>query len=196
MRSRNSLASGPSSRVSLRLAVIVPLVTCVALAGCGGKSEQILTDDIVLRVSAGKKLKLESEQVSLKIEYVNCGVENELFDPPVQLQQRMVARLTDAARDLGFSDDVSINDAGYTMPYAQVRGTFPVELRKVVSIKDSEEGGKKVEAWAGVRINHPCFSAPLPIMGVKRGTINQSLPAAFEFAWAMDGWHLDHILHQ
>jgi hypothetical protein len=178
-----------------RLLLAAVAMTAMALTGCSSSSGG-LDEGTVFAVTSGQTLKLDSEQVSIKPEHVTCGVQNDLFDQPTQSGTRTVARLTEKGRALGFSDDVTTAESGYSMPYTQVRGTFPVEIRQVVSIKDATQGEKKVEAWAGIKIDHSCFPAPLAIMGIRRGTMDQSQPAAFAFVTTGSDWHLDHILHQ
>jgi hypothetical protein len=175
--------------------LIVTPILSVMLVGCS-RAPDVFDEGKVYEVTSGQTIKLESEQVSLRPEDVNCGVDNDLFDPPTAVASRTVAHLTQKGRDLGFSDDVTVSEAGYNLPYTQVRGIFPVEFRKVVGIRDVSQGEKTVEALAGIRINHSCFAAPLTIMGVRHGAIDQKAPAAFAFAMNNGNWQLDHILHQ
>lgn len=178
-----------------RVALFIAMIVIALAAGCSAASEG-LDESQAIQVGSGREIMLESEQVSILPEHVKCGVDNELFDPPEEIATRTVARLTQKGRDLGFSDDVTVKEVGFEMPYAQVRGTFQLEIRKVVNIKDANQGEKKVEAWAGVKINHACFPKTLTIMGVKRGSQNQTQPAAFLYALDNGNWRLDKILHQ
>ncbi len=138
---------------------------------------------------------LESEQVTMTSQQVDCGVGAELWDSPSQVSgDRVVAHLNSQAQPLGFTDDIAVAEAGYRQPYAQIRGSFMLQA-DVTSIRDKQQGVKIVEARAGARVNHPCFGSPLPIMGVKRGRFSQDVPASFEFSLQNDGWHVEGLVH-
>ena len=168
----------------------------VLLTGCGDNSEVALNEGIVMSASNGQNVKFESEQVAMTPEQLACGVQNELFGEVDLSAPRKVAPLLERGRALGFTDDVSVGEYGRERPNTQVRGTFPVVIKQVVNIKDHQNGAKRVEVWAGLRIEHTCFGGPLQIMGVRRGALSEAAPAAFEFARAQGGWRLVQILHQ
>jgi len=181
------------SSIALRFLILL----CVVLAGCGSSdADGVLNADSAMQVGNGQAVKFDSEQISINMEQVECGVQNELFGEITPSASRKIAPLTDRARQLGFTDDVSIDESGHSKPYTQVRGTFPLEIRQVVNIKDDEKGAKRVEAWAGLRIDHYCFPAALQIMGIRRGAQTELAPAAFEYVRAEEGWKLAQILHQ
>jgi hypothetical protein len=154
-------------------------------------------DETRVRLTTEKvPIHLDSEQVTLTEGQVNCGVDKELFDVPVVVSERSVARLRQTARDLGFSDDVSIGEPGYTLPYAQMRGEFRLRLENLIDTKDGPgEGVKTVQAQVRVKIPHECFGGDLPIMGVRRGQFTQGLAPTLIFELDNGGWRLDHFAH-
>jgi hypothetical protein len=46
-----------------------------------------------------------------------------------------------------------------------------------------------------VMIPHPCFPAPLSIMGFKRSQPAQGLAPTVEFDYTNDGWRLEKFIH-
>jgi hypothetical protein len=123
-------------------------------------------------------------------------VENNLWEPPVDVSGRAVARLTQKARDLNFTDDVSINDPGYSQPHTQMRGKVALAATQVLSIADGKEQGTKiVQAQIQVMVPHPCFTAPLSIMGFRRSRPTQGLAPTMEFDYTNDGWRLEKFIH-
>ena len=85
-------------RVSLAAAGLV-------LLGCNdfndGKTRSIIESNPV---------RLDAEQVTLTQQQVDCGVKADLWDSPVQTNDRSVARLTDKGRALKFYEDVQKED--------------------------------------------------------------------------------------
>jgi len=168
-------------------------VLSVFLCGCNRNS---LDEGKVVQVATERPFNLESEEVSLTNAQVGCGVENELWDSPVDVPGRSVARLTQKARDLNFTDDVSINEPGYSQPHAQMRGNVALAATQVLSIADGKEQGTKiVQAQIQVMVSHPCFPAPLPIMGFRRSRPAQGLAPTMEFDYTNDGWRLERFIH-
>ncbi len=161
------------------------------LAGCGSSG---LDQAKVKALIEAQPVKLDGEQVVLSQVIVDCGVQNELWDAPTQVStDRLVAKLTDKGRNLKFSDDVSIGDA--PLPYAQMRGELPLQVDDVPAINDVDDQTKRVDVKAGVKIDQACFQAPLPIMGVKKGNFNASVPPSFRFSFYENAWHLDKLVH-
>jgi len=149
-----------------------------------------------VQVATERPFNLESEEVSLPQGAVDCGVENNLWYPPEDAAGRAVARLTDKARELNFTDDVSINEGGYSQPHAQMRGKVSLAATQVLSIVDGKEQGTKiVQAQIQVIVPHPCFPAPLAIMGFRRSRPAQGLPPTVEFDYTNDGWRLEKFIH-
>ena len=149
-----------------------------------------------MEVATERPFNLESEEVSLTNAQVGCGVENELWYPPEDVPGRAVARLTQKARDLNFTDDVSINEGGYSQPHAQMRGKVALAATQVLSIADGKEQGTKiVQAQIQVMVAHPCFATPLPIMGFRRSRPTQGLAPTAEFDYTNDGWRLEKFIH-
>lgn len=173
----------------LRCAALV--VLCGLGAGCSKDF-----DETKMRLTTEKvPIHLDSEQVTLTEGQLNCGVEKELFDTPVVVSERSVARLREAARSLGFSDDVSLNEPGYPLPYAQMRGDFMLRVENLIDTKDGPgEGVKTVIAQVRVKIPHECFAGDVPIMGIRRGQFRQDVPPTLIFQLD-DGWRLDHFVH-
>ncbi len=127
---------------------------------------------------------------------LDCGADHDLWSPPAGEGQRSIARLQDKGRELGFSDDVSVNEPGFPSPYSQVRGKFTLQVGRVVSIKDGEDSDTKiVEAQTGVKIPHTCFGDPPEVMGIRKGKYSQELPATLEFDRDENGWHLVKVIH-
>jgi hypothetical protein len=168
----------------------------VCLTSCGWNSSEF-SEGKARGMLEAKPVPLESEQVSLTRQQVDCGIGADLWDSPQKISgERVVSRLNSAARNLKFSDDVAVEETGYRLPYAQVRGAFMLRVNEITSIRDAKEPGVKiVEAKAGIKVNHSCLAAPLPIMGVKHGTFSADVPASFEFSLQNDGWHVDGMIH-
>ena len=170
---------------------LTAVMACLAMTAC---YNSVFDENTVYQQSSGLPLNFQSEQVSMRSEILNCAVEAGLFENPIDVGSRTVARLTDKGRALGFSDDVSIDDPG-RLPYTQIRGKFPVEFKEVLKIRDVEKGVKRVEARAGVKIEHDCFHDALPLMGVRNGTIADNIPAAFEFDQYGSDWRMMNVMH-
>jgi len=150
----------------------------------------------VVQVTTERPFNLESEEVSLPQAAVDCGVENNLWLPPEDVSGRAVARLTQKGRDLNFTDDVSINEPGYSQPHAQMRGNLSLAVNQVLSIADgTEQGTKIVQAPIQVMVPHPCFPAPLAIMGFRRSRPAQGIAPTVEFDYTNDGWRLEKFIH-
>jgi hypothetical protein len=168
-------------------------VLSALLWGCGRNN---FDEGRVVDIAGGRPFNLESEEVTLTNAQVGCGVENDLWDAPAEAPGRAVAHLTQKARDLNFTDDVSINEAGYSQPHAQMRGKVSLAANQVLSIADGKEQGTKiVQVQLQVVVPHPCFPAPLPIMGIRRSRYAQGLAPMVEFDYTSDGWRLAKILH-
>lgn len=175
-----------------RIAWIVLAALCCLCVGCGSD-----TDEDKMRDGAEQAaFHLDSEQVTLTPKQVSCGVDNDLWEAPVDGQGRSIAQLKQPARDLGFTDDVSIGEAGYPLPYSQIRGDFMLGFDNVVTEKDGPERWTKVaQAKVRVKIPHDCFAAGLPIMGVQKGQFKQNAPVTLDFSIHRDGWHLERFVH-
>jgi hypothetical protein len=175
-----------------RLGLAVLAVLCGISAGCSSDF-----DDTTVRLATERvPMHLDSEQVILTLGQVECGVDRELFDAPVVVSERSVARLRQTARNLGFSDDVSLNEPGYPLPYAQMRGDFMLRVENVIDTKDGPgQGVKTVLVQMRVKIPHDCFAGDLPIMGIRRGQFKQDVPPTLIFELEDKGWRLDHFAH-
>jgi hypothetical protein len=135
---------------------------------------------------------LDGEQVALNPGQVDCGVTNELWETVTLGPERAVERLTQKARDLKFDDDIQVGEL--RLPYAQVRGSFTLQMLEVANIRDVDPKTKEVDAKVGVRMNHACFGAPPVLMGVRHGRFTQDAVPRFRFRLESD-WVYDGILH-
>src|SRR5579885_758949 len=132
----------------------------VGLAGCGSGD---FNYGKVSGIIGGAPMRLDAEYVMLTTQQVDCGVQNDLWDPPAATGR---ATLKDKARELKFADDVSVGDM--KLPYVQVRGEFTLVPIDIQSDREGpEQGSKLVDVKLGVPINHTCFPQPLPMMGVR-----------------------------
>jgi hypothetical protein len=162
----------------------------LALTGCGDHE----FGEGQIRVSVeGQQIQLDGEQVTLTRPQVDCGAQNDLWRID-DLGDHQIGRLTQKARDLNFGDDVQIDET-HPNPYAQLRGSFHVMLIKVDGIQDDGPDGKLVDAKLGVKIDHPCFEKPLPVlMGVRKGQFTETASAKLRFRMD-DNWVYDQIVH-
>jgi|ERR1700733_23020 len=173
----------------------VPIAAAlIALAGCGNNND--LDGDKAKDILEANPVSLDREQVTLSQKEVDCGMQAELWDAPVQFSpERSTARLNGDAKSLGFSDEI-VTEAGYHQPYAQVQGAFSLQIDQVSAIRDGEQTGTKlVSAKAGVKIQHTCFPNPLPLMAVNRGKFQEDSLVSFLFRSTADGWRLEKLVH-
>jgi hypothetical protein len=175
-----------------RTSWIVLAALCLFCAGCASD-----TDEDRMREGAQQApFHLDSEQVSLTPQQLSCGVEKDLWDAPESGAGRSIAHIRQTARDLGFTDDVSIGDTGFIFPYTQIRGDFMLGFDSMVEEKDGpSDGTKTVQAKVRVKVPHDCFMAGLPIMGIQKGQFRQNAPVTLVFAVNGDSWRLDHFVH-
>ncbi len=160
----------------------------LGLAGCGSSE---FGPGSVKGLLEGAPLALSGEQVTLKQTQVDCGVQNELWDAPVD----NVAKLTQKGRDLQFSDDVRLNDPDIRVPFTQVNGSFPVQVAQVLKLRSGDAGTKLADVKLSVVINHECFNTPLPMMGVRKGKFAPDAPVVFQLKGAGNEWSLDKLVH-
>jgi hypothetical protein len=166
----------------------------VLLTGCGDPNA--FDEGVAKGLAEAEPFQLDSEQVSVNLSQLSCGVMEDLWSAPVDSGQRSISHLQQKGRDLQFSDDVYSNEAGYAAPYTQVRGKFALQLDRVISIKAGEDADTKiVQAKVGVKIAHPCFDAPLGIMGIRKGNYADDPPVTLRYERYDTGWHLVKILH-
>src|SRR5579872_7145825 len=160
------------------------------LAGCGSGD---FNYGKVGNIIQGAPLKLDAEYVILNRSQVDCGVQEDLWDAPVENGTHSVARLTQKGRDLHFSDDVSIGDL--RNPYAQIRGEFTLVAIDVQADRDGpDKESRLVDVKLGVPITHYCFPQPLLMMGVRKGNFTQDVSPTLLFRYN-NGWYLDRIMH-
>jgi hypothetical protein len=167
---------------------------CLISLACGDKDQ--FDEDVAKDLLQANAVNLDGEQVSLTTTQLDCGVQSELWEAPVQVSgDRTTARLTSKGRDLNFGDSPAI-EANFRQPYAQIRGVFSLEIDTVSGIRDGETAGTKLaEAKAFARVPHTCFPNALPIMGVKHGEFRENTPVSFLFRKSDDGWHLEKLVH-
>jgi hypothetical protein len=138
---------------------------------------------------------LDGEQVMLTEGMVQCGVQNDLWTITQLDRTKQVGKLTQAARDLHFGDDVVIGDPAMHTPYVQVRGNLQLRLIDVGSVRDDGDKHKLVDLKVGVEIPHDCFKDPLPqLMAVRHGQFTQDALPTFRFRME-DSWVLDRVQH-
>ena len=166
-------------------------VLCVVCTGCFPND----FDETKMRFTTeGAPVQLDSEQVTVTYPQVDCGVQQELWDAPVQVSERSVAKLRQSARDMGFTDDVSVNEPGYTQPYAQVRGKFMLRVETLLDTKDGPgQGSKTSVAQVRVKMPNDCFAGDLPMMGIRKGQFTQGQPVTIVFNMGGDGWVVDPL---
>lgn len=183
---------------SMRFRGSLAAVLCLALAAVGCKSSSDFDAGTATAALQSHPMKLEGEQVTLTQKQIDCAVQADLWDPPTELPpDHAIAHLKDKGRDLKFNDDVVIRDPNSKLPYVQVRGDLPLHVQEITAIRDGDQPGTKlVEAKVGVKIDHPCFSAPLPLMGVRHGNFTADAPVVFHFSQGDGGaWQADQIVH-
>ena len=163
-------------------------ILTISLAGCA-KPE--FDSDAVKQLLESSPLTLSGEQVTLNQAQIDCGVQNDLWDPP----SGNMARLTQKGRDLKFSDDVRIADPEVNVPYTQVNGSFPVAISDVSKMRDIDGGTKQADVKMGVVISHECFAKPLPVMGIKKGKFSPGAPVVFQFRGSGTEYTLDKLVH-
>ena len=166
---------------------------CIAW-GCGGNKEDF-DGGKAKGILESAPVNMDGEQVTLTSAQVDCGIQQDLWERPTQFSaDRNSSRLNQKARDLRFSDDVVIEPN--RQPYVQVRGAISLQVDEVSNIRDGEENRTKlVDAKAGARINHSCFPAALPLMGVKKGNFQSDVLPTFQFRLQDDGWHVEKLVH-
>jgi hypothetical protein len=163
-------------------------IVTIWLTGCGSSE---FGGDSIKGMLEGSPLKLSGEQVTLTGPQVDCGVQNELWDPP----SGNTARLTQKGRALKFSDDVRVSDPEIPRPYTQVTGAFPVSVVDVSRVRDTDNGMKLADVKMGIVIAHDCFAIPLPVMGVRKGKFSPDAPVVFRFQGSGKEWSLDKLMH-
>jgi hypothetical protein len=183
-----------SNLIKIKVLLGLVLGICIALAGCNGTD---FNDGRVRGVVEANPVRIDAEQVTLSYAQVDCGIKNDLWDPPGPASEgsRSTARLTAQGRALNFADDVSIGEPGYKQPYAQVRGNLPLAILDVVNTKDGREKFTKLaEVKVGVKIDHACFPTPLPIMGLRKGGFTPDANPVLSFRLD-NGWQLENFVH-
>jgi hypothetical protein len=175
-----------------RILWVILVTLCCVCAGCSSETDE----DRIGEAVGAAPFHLDSEQVTLTTAQVNCGVDNDLFEPPISGSGRSIAKLKQAARDMGFSDDVTLDDPNYARPYAQVRGDFMLGIGQATEIKDGPEPKTKaVQAKLWIKLSHKCFTPGLTIMGISKGEFKQNLAPTVIFSVNDDMWHLERIVH-
>jgi hypothetical protein len=164
----------------------------VLLASCG---EGDFNYGKVGNIIKATPVNLDGEYVTLTSGQIDCGADNDLWDPPFDTGSRdhKIARLKQAGRDLKFGDDVSIGDK--SQPYVQIRGTFTLVPIDISSDKDGPDANTRlVSVKLGVPISHKCFPDPLFLMGVRKGNFVPDTYPQLLFHYD-NGWTLDRVYH-
>lgn len=162
---------------------------------CSGCVQKDFPPEKAQGIIANHPIHLDAEQVMLSSGLVDCGIANDLWDPPTVMGERSVAHLTEHGRALKFDDDVILAEPGNRQPYAQIRGEFQMALADGPNIRDDGKQAKLVDGRLYVVIPHSCFPDPLPLMGVRRGKFSQEAMPTVRFRMEEDGWHYDRVMH-
>jgi hypothetical protein len=174
------------------------VVLCSGLAATGCVQKEFPQEKAQAIVQSGT-YHLDAEQVSLTMGQVECGAQNDLWQPPpanLASVQRASAPLLQAARDLHFDDDVVVEEPGFRGPHAQVRGDFMLQIPlDGMNIRENGQDGRTVEGRLGVIISHSCFPDPLPVLGVRKGNFSQDVLPVLQFQLDNDGWHFTKLVH-
>jgi hypothetical protein len=176
--------------IALRLAFLPALAM---LQSCGAND---FNYGKVRNIIEGSPLRLDAEYVMLTQQQYECGLQEELWEPPlhpIMQGQSGTARLGQKGRDLKFSDDVMLGDKRY--PYVQIRGDFNLFVNEITSDRaGSDEFQRFAETKVAVVIQHTCFPTPLPLMGVKKGQFTQDYSPILEFRYN-NGWTIERVVH-
>jgi len=171
-------------------ASLLPL--CLMFGGCSSGG---FDDSKVRYMLESVQLPMDGEQVMISDAQVQCGVQSDLWDLTQLGPNRAIGKLTRAATDLHFGDDVVIGEQGMHQPYVQIRGTFQLHVLDVGSIRDEGEKFKLADVKVGVDIPHPCFRDSFPqLMAIRRGRFTQDALPTFRFRLD-DNWSFDRVQH-
>lgn len=178
-----------------RIQLSVTGCMAILLAGCVMAPPDDATN-AKLAIEA-QPIRLEAEQVALTQKQVDCGAREDLWEPPAQgSESRQSAKLMSGGRSLQFDDDVSVAEAGYSQPYVQVRGEFPVVVGEVVNIKNGRDANTRIaQVKAGVTVSHGCFGRPLPLMGVRNGKFLLEVNPTVELRVEGETWKFERVVH-
>jgi hypothetical protein len=185
-------ASTNQRRAAFSVMVLAGLA--IFLTGCGPND---FNDGKAANMIEGNTLRLDAEYAMLTGQQYDCGIEEDLWERPLQPMglpgQIGTARLTQKGRDLKFSDDVSVGDKRY--PYVQVNGDFNMKVIDIVADKDGpDQFSRLVETHVGVLIQHTCFLTALPLMGVRKGQFTQDYSPVLFFRYN-NGWSIEKVVH-
>jgi len=163
---------------------------------CCGCVQKDFGPDKANALLAAQPVHLDAELVALKNDQVTCGVREELWQPPAELGDRAIARLTDKGRALHFDDDVMLQEPGFQSPHVQVRGDFSlIGADQSGTVREVDAATRDFENRVSVRINHSCFPDPLPLLGVRHGRFAEDARPMMRFELGNDGWRFARILH-
>src|ERR1700691_1229718 len=99
-------------------------IAILCLSGC---SKPEFDEGAIKGMLEGTPITLSNEQVIISASQLECGVRDDLWEPP----SGNTARLTEKGRDLKFSDDVRVADPDIHQPFTQITGTFTVAVSDV-----------------------------------------------------------------
>jgi hypothetical protein len=171
---------------------LAALTLCFFMVACSSD----LDENTIRPRAEGKQIQLDSEQVSLTSNQVDCGIKEELWEEASSDGgQQTRYRLTQKGRELQFSDDIYSSGPGYPTPYAQVRGKFYLQMNQVVGVTAGENGSKLIQAKLAVKIPHECFAAPLPLMAIRKGAFTLDGVPRLKYENTEDGWQPTEFLH-
>lgn len=179
-----------STSVSRSSYLLVFPLLALLLAGCG---EAVFDKNAAGALLNTIQVPLNSEQVIIQAHQIACGERDGLWLVSDLGGGNKIGRLTDEARELGFSDNIQI---GAGPAHVQVNGTFPVRTRKAEAWEEEGEATRVLTASVGVLIDHNCFEGPLQIMGVNKGEFREDYSPRFRFQMAGENqWTFDRLIH-
>lgn len=176
----------------MRLIGVLGAGLCAVLCGCRQTDFPVEKAQGLIHY---RPIHIDAEQVTLTPGQVNCGVQEDLWEPAAMVGEHTICRLMSAGRALNFDDDVILNEPGYNRPYVQIRGDFTATLADGPDIRDPDSDVRMVTGKLFISIPHSCFADALPLMGVRKGKFNEDTPPVMRFELQNDGWHFVKLVH-
>jgi hypothetical protein len=168
--------------------ILAPVAAALLAGACSGG------EAYPAEIIEARPLALSGEQALLTPDQVTCGEKRGLWLVSQIDGGGAIGRLTGAGQALNFGDDVRMGDRRFPNPCVQLRGDFPVKVKKVLSVQDETPEVRIVEAELGAVVKHECFSAPLPLLGIDRGDFSPEAAPRIRLRQRR-GWQVDQILH-
>jgi hypothetical protein len=170
-----------------RLAAIVAVLAMSLLTGCADAPFDIEAAHSTIE---SQPLALSGEHVVLNGEQIACGARKGLWTVSEDIG---LARLSAEGQAL-FGDDVRLRGKDTPGGTTPLRGTFPIKVFSIESLKDNAIGVKIAEARVGVVLAHSCFPDPIPLLGIYRGNFSDEAAPRLRLEEAQ-GWAAVAVLH-